>query len=134
MVIPGDHWDMPPKSEWLNWAMVPPPERSARKMVRTASGETEWRRATRVINPSSFNGMIVVLTVTARFVLGQCRWLRWMGRLNGGRSPTDFELLGLKEPPSQTVFPAHLEADRATGEVLHLPSNRSNSLTVPLIF
>ena len=52
---------------------------------------------------------------------------------HGGISPTDFELLGLKEPPSQTVFPAHLAVDRATGEVLPLP-NRSNSLTVPLIF
>jgi hypothetical protein len=38
---------------------------------------------------------------------------------HGGISLDDFELLGLKEPPSQTAFPAHLAADRATGEVLH---------------
>src|SRR6188472_4194648 len=61
MVIPGDHCDMPPKSEWLNWAMVPPPDRSARNMVRTASVETEWRMETRSINASSFNGMGVSL-------------------------------------------------------------------------
>jgi hypothetical protein len=46
-----------------------------------------------------------------------------MGRLRvtvmEEESPTDFELLGLKEPPPQTVFPAHLAADRATREVLH---------------
>src|SRR6202011_4767262 len=42
-----------------------------------------------------------------------------LGGGHGEISPTDFELLGLKEPPSQTNFPAHLAADRATGEVLH---------------
>jgi hypothetical protein len=39
MLMPGDHWDIPPKSEWLNWAMLPPPDRSARRIVRTASGQ-----------------------------------------------------------------------------------------------
>src|ERR1700682_253812 len=42
-----------------------------------------------------------------------------LGGGHGEISLTDFELLGLKEPPSQTNFPAHLAADRATGEVLH---------------
>src|SRR6476620_2967338 len=65
MVIPGDHCDMPPKSEWLNWAMVPPPDRSARNIVRTASVETEWRIETRSIKASSFNGMSVLLIVDA---------------------------------------------------------------------
>jgi hypothetical protein len=31
IVMPGDHCDMPPNSGWLNWAMLPPPNRSARK-------------------------------------------------------------------------------------------------------
>lgn len=65
MVIPGDHCDMPPKSEWLNWAMVPPPDRSARNIVRTASVETEWRMETRSINASSFNGIASSLIVQA---------------------------------------------------------------------
>src|ERR1700680_706472 len=45
--------------------MVPPPERSARRIVRTASAETEWTMETRAINPSSFNGMIAVLSYPA---------------------------------------------------------------------
>jgi hypothetical protein len=39
--------------------MLPPPERSARKIVRTASGEIEWRIATREMNPSSLIGMVI---------------------------------------------------------------------------
>src|ERR1700687_2816029 len=59
---------MPPKSEWLNWAMLPPPERSARRIVRTASAETEWRIETREMNPSSFGGMVAVLGYPQLFV------------------------------------------------------------------
>src|SRR6185312_7076437 len=70
MVIPGDHCDMPPKSEWLNWAMVPPPDRSARNIVRTASVETEWRMENRSINASSFNGMSVLLNLVMDPVIG----------------------------------------------------------------
>jgi len=40
--------------------MVPPPERSARKIVRTASGVTEWRMETPDMKPYSFGGMAVV--------------------------------------------------------------------------
>jgi hypothetical protein len=39
--------------------MVPPPERSARKMVRTASDEIECLSETRDIKPSSSNGMMI---------------------------------------------------------------------------
>jgi len=51
MVIPGDHCDIPPKSGWLNWAMLPP--RSAYRIVRTASGATECRLERREIRTSS---------------------------------------------------------------------------------
>jgi hypothetical protein len=44
-------------SAWLNWAIVPPPERSARSIVRTASGETECLSDTREIKLSSFSGI-----------------------------------------------------------------------------
>jgi|SRR5882724_1384174 len=60
MDIPGDHCDIPPKSEWRNCAMRPPLERSARRIVRTASGETECRIETRSMNPSSSNGMVSI--------------------------------------------------------------------------
>jgi len=61
--VPDDHWDIPPKSGWLNWAMWPPPDRSAWRIVRTASGETEFRIATRATNPSSFRGMMTPCVV-----------------------------------------------------------------------
>src|ERR1700722_2876765 len=38
--------------------MVPPPERSARKIVRTASGEIECLSETRDIRLSSFSGIL----------------------------------------------------------------------------
>jgi hypothetical protein len=66
--MPGDHCDIPPKSGWLNCAMVPPPERSACRIVRTASAETEWRIETREMNPSSFSGMVAILGCPQLFV------------------------------------------------------------------
>src|SRR6266404_8155963 len=68
IVMPGNHWDIPPNSGWLNCAMVPPPERSARRIVRTASAETEWRIETREMNPSSFSGMVAILGCPQLFV------------------------------------------------------------------
>jgi hypothetical protein len=63
MVIPGDLCDMPPKSAWLNCAIRPPPDRSARSTVRTASAETECLMARRVIKASSVTSSVLPMAI-----------------------------------------------------------------------
>ena len=51
--MPGDHCDIPPKSAWLNWAILPPPRRRAVITTCTAAGDTEYLFAIRSTNSSS---------------------------------------------------------------------------------
>jgi hypothetical protein len=58
--IPGDHWDIPPKSGWLNCAMLPPLDRSACRLCELRPGILNAGLRRGRINPSSFNGMVSV--------------------------------------------------------------------------
>jgi hypothetical protein len=51
--MPGDHCDIPPKSAWLNWAIRPPPLRSAASTTWTAADDTACFFAIRSTNSSS---------------------------------------------------------------------------------
>jgi hypothetical protein len=60
--MPGDHWDIPPKSAWLNWAIRPPPLRRAASTTCTAAGETEcffaiW--STRSLSFADISGFLI---------------------------------------------------------------------------